>query len=60
MDVQLELLQHLELQLVVYCLLWKRLHLGKDFYFLIKDSVCLEACAVKIVVSVLKFCCLCS
>lgn len=53
MDVQLELLQHLELQLVVYCLLWKRLHLGKDFYFLIKDSVCIEACAVKIVVSVL-------
>ena len=38
---------------LVYCLLWKRLHLGKDFYFLIKYSVCLEACAVKIVVSVL-------
>lgn len=49
MDVQLELLLHLELRLVVYCLHWKRLHLGKKFQFLSNDSVCLEVCAVMVV-----------
>lgn len=51
MDVQLELLLLLELQLVVYCLHWKRLLPGRNIFILLLmvGSVCIEACAVKIV-----------